>query len=53
VRNGPAISFYVNGNLDATFGAAADANPSEAGSTRFGSAGRTAGGVTGIEWDDR
>src|SRR6266404_4103686 len=31
VRNGPAISFYVNGNLDATFGAAADANPFRSG----------------------
>jgi len=25
LRNGPAISFFINGNLDATFGAAADA----------------------------
>src|SRR5467141_4989254 len=31
VRNGPAISFYVNGNLDATFGTAADANPFRSG----------------------
>src|SRR6267143_362930 len=31
VRNGPAISFYINGNLDASFGAAADANPFRSG----------------------
>src|SRR6202171_1546559 len=51
VRNGPAISFYVNGNLDATFGAAADANPFQAGIDTLRIGGQNRGGAPrGLNW---
>src|SRR5258706_10439704 len=44
VRNGPAISFFINGNLDATFGAAADANPFRSGINTLRIGGQKPGG---------
>src|SRR5467141_1787422 len=48
VRNGPAISFYVNGNLDATFSAAADANPFQNGINTLRIGGQNRGGMTRV-----
>jgi hypothetical protein len=44
VRNGPAISFYINGNLDASFSAAADANPFRSGINTLRIGGQSRGG---------
>jgi len=44
VRTGPAISFYINGNLDATFSAAADANPFQNGINTLRIGGQNRGG---------
>jgi hypothetical protein len=48
VRNGPTISFYVNGNLDATFGAAADANPFRSGINTVRIGGQNRGSVSRV-----
>ena len=48
VRNGPTISFYVNGNLDATFGAAADANPFRSGIDTVRIGGQNRGSVSRV-----
>src|SRR5882672_8547583 len=48
VRNGPAISFYVNGNLDATFGAAADANPFRSGNNTLRIGGQNRGAASRV-----
>src|SRR5467141_3514113 len=48
VRNGPAISFYVNGNLDATFGAAADANPFRSGINTLRIGGQNSGAASRV-----
>jgi hypothetical protein len=48
VRNGPAISFFINGNLDATFGAAADANPFRSGINTLRIGGQNRGGMTRV-----
>jgi hypothetical protein len=48
VRNGPAISFFINGNLDATFGAAADANPFRSGINTLRIGGQNRGGVARV-----
>jgi Concanavalin A-like lectin/glucanases superfamily/Abnormal spindle-like microcephaly-assoc'd, ASPM-SPD-2-Hydin/Immunoglobulin domain len=47
VRNGPAISFYINGNLDATFNAA-DGNPFRSGINTLRIGGQNRGGVTRV-----
>jgi len=48
VRNGPAISFYINGNLDATLGAAADANPFRSGINTLRIGGQNRGGIARV-----
>src|SRR6266705_1413999 len=48
VRNGPAISFYINGNLDATFAAAADANPFRSGINTLRIGGQNRGGMARV-----
>ncbi len=48
VRTGPAISFYINGNLDATFSAAADANPFQNGINTLRIGGQNRGGMTRV-----
>src|SRR6266481_6089344 len=48
VRNGPAISFYINGNLDASFGAAADANPFRSGINTLRIGGQNRGGTARV-----
>ncbi len=48
VRNGPAISFYINGNLDASFGAAADANPFRSGINTLRIGGQNRGSVSRV-----
>jgi len=46
VRNGPSISFYINGNLDAAFSAAADSNPFRNGANALRVGGQNRGSVT-------
>src|SRR6267142_2429150 len=48
VRNGPAISFYINGNLDAAFSAAADANPFRSGINTLRIGGQNRGGTARV-----
>ena len=48
VRSGPAISFYINGNLDKTFAAAADANPFRSGINTLRIGGQNRGGITRV-----
>jgi len=48
VRNGPAISFYVNGNLDATFAPQRTPIPSEAGSTTVRIGGQNRGAASRV-----
>src|SRR5467141_3690007 len=48
LRTGPAISFYINGNLDATFSAAADANPFRSGINTLRIGGQNRGGVARV-----
>jgi hypothetical protein len=48
VRNGPAISFYINGNLDASFSAAADANPFRSGINTLRIGGQSRGSVSRV-----
>ncbi len=48
VRNGPAISFYINGNLDTTFAAAADANTFRGGINTLRVGGQNRGGITRV-----
>ncbi|HKR29897.1 MAG TPA: choice-of-anchor D domain-containing protein, partial [Terriglobales bacterium] len=45
VRNGPSISFYINGNIDVTYASAADANPFRSGINTLRIAGQNRGGV--------
>ncbi len=48
VRNGPAISFYINGNLDASFSAVADANPFRSGINTIRIGGQSRGGMARV-----
>jgi hypothetical protein len=48
VRNGPAINFYINGNLDAAFSAASDANPFRSGSNTLRLGGQNRGGMARV-----
>ena len=48
VRNGPAISFYINGNLDTSFSAAADANPFRSGINTVRIGGQNLGAVSRV-----
>ena len=48
VRNGTAISFYINGNLDATFPAAADTNPFRGGINSLRIGGQNRGGIARV-----
>ena len=48
VRNGPAINFYINGNLDAVFSSAADANPFRSGINTLRIGGQNRGGMARV-----
>jgi len=48
VRNGPAVSFYINGSLDATFSAAADTNPFRSGINTLRIGGQNRGGMVRV-----
>ncbi|PYT94320.1 MAG: hypothetical protein DMG36_05070, partial [Acidobacteria bacterium] len=48
VRNGPAITFYINGNTDATFSAAADSNPFRSGINSLRIGGQSRGSLARV-----